>query len=59
MVRNMTHTSPKDPAAHYSVQGVTSNGTKVKGGHVPEDANKQTVSFPPTYLLKHAVKVVK
>ncbi|KAI9756596.1 MAG: hypothetical protein M4579_003774 [Chaenotheca gracillima] len=36
--------SKSDPNAHYSVQGETAAGSKVKGGHVPEDASKQTVN---------------
>ncbi|KAF2260206.1 hypothetical protein CC78DRAFT_547690 [Lojkania enalia] len=42
---NMSHQSKGDPNAHYSVQGETAAGSKVKGGHVTEDASKQTVSF--------------
>lgn len=43
-ITNMSHQSPGDLSAHYSVQGETSAGDKVKGGHVPEDASNQTVS---------------
>lgn len=42
---NMSHGSNGDTNQHYSVQGETSNGGKVKGGHVPEDTPKQTVIF--------------
>ena len=41
----MLHRSPGDLRPHYSVQGEASNGDKVKGAHVPEDASKQTVKF--------------
>lgn len=41
---NMTYGSEGDVNAHYSVQGETDSGSRVKGGHVPEDASKQTVS---------------
>ncbi|KAF2672886.1 hypothetical protein BT63DRAFT_450912 [Microthyrium microscopicum] len=34
--------SKGDPNAHYSVQGETAAGSKVKGGHVTKDASKQT-----------------
>ena len=43
-ITNMTHQSTDDLNAHYSVQGENAAGNKVKGGHVPEDASKQTVS---------------
>ena len=43
-ITNMSHQSEDDQNAHYSVQGETATGSKVKGGHVPEDASKQTVS---------------
>jgi hypothetical protein len=48
----MSHQSKGDPNAHYSVQGETAAGSKVKGGHVTEDASKQTVSFCPCYVFK-------
>ncbi|KAF2786081.1 hypothetical protein K505DRAFT_368534 [Melanomma pulvis-pyrius CBS 109.77] len=41
-ITNMSHQSKSDPNAHYSVQGETAAGSKVKGGHVPEDPSKQT-----------------
>lgn len=41
----MSHRSDGDPNPHYSVQGETAAGSKVKGGHVSEDASKQTVRF--------------
>lgn len=41
---NMTHSSTSDPNAHYSVQGMGSDGSKVNDGHVQEDESKQTVS---------------
>ncbi|KAK0635307.1 hypothetical protein B0T17DRAFT_612196 [Bombardia bombarda] len=34
--------SEGDQNAHYSVQGETATGRKVKGGHIPEDTSKQT-----------------
>ncbi|OCL03993.1 hypothetical protein AOQ84DRAFT_417442, partial [Glonium stellatum] len=46
-VTNMSHQSEGDQNAHYSVQGETDAGSKVKGGHVPEDAFKQAVSQRP------------
>lgn len=46
-ITNMSHKSPGDQNAHYSVQGETATGSKVKGGHVPEDASMQTVSQRP------------
>ncbi|KAH7388829.1 hypothetical protein BKA66DRAFT_569143 [Pyrenochaeta sp. MPI-SDFR-AT-0127] len=44
VVTNMSHQSPGDPNAHYSVQGETGNGTKVKGKHVAENPSNQTAS---------------
>ncbi|KAJ6041574.1 uncharacterized protein N7446_010543 [Penicillium canescens] len=41
-ITNMTHCSPSDPNDHYSVQGETSAGGKVKGNHAQVDASKQT-----------------
>lgn len=41
----MSHQSTGDTNAHYSVQGETAAGGKVRGGHVTEDASQQTVSF--------------
>ena len=39
-------TQSKDESnAHYSVQGETAASSKVKDGHVTEDASKKTVSF--------------
>lgn len=44
----MSHSSLGDSNAHYSVQGETSAGSKVKGNHAQEDESKQTViSTPP------------
>lgn len=48
VITNMSHQSPGDWDAHYSVQGETATGIKVKGGHVSEDESKQTVSWTPT-----------
>lgn len=39
----MTHQSKDDKNAHYSVRDEIAEGSKVKGGHVSEDASKQTV----------------
>ncbi|KAH8714084.1 hypothetical protein GQ44DRAFT_776087 [Phaeosphaeriaceae sp. PMI808] len=44
VVTNMSHQNPGDPNAHYSVQGETGNGIKVKGGHVAENPSNQTAS---------------
>ncbi|EKV04070.1 hypothetical protein Pdw03_1641 [Penicillium digitatum] len=41
-ITNMSHSSLGDPNAHYSVQGETSAGSKVKGNHAQEDESKQT-----------------
>ena len=40
----MSHQNMGDPNAHYSVQGETAAGSRVKGGHAAEEASKQTVS---------------
>ena len=50
----MSHQSKGDPNAHYSVQGETAAGSKVKGGHVTEDASKQTVSFLSMLCFQNA-----
>lgn len=42
----MSHESPGDPNANYSVRGETSNGTKVKSAHVVENPSNQTASDP-------------
>jgi len=39
----MSHQNTGDPNAHYSVQGETSAGSKVRGGHAAEAASQQTV----------------
>lgn len=36
----MSHKSEDDSTAHYSVQGETRIGAKVKGGHITEHAAK-------------------
>ncbi|PYH46600.1 uncharacterized protein BP01DRAFT_18024 [Aspergillus saccharolyticus JOP 1030-1] len=41
-ITNMCHPSDSDPQDHYSIQGEGTTGEKVKGGHVPDDASKQT-----------------
>ncbi|KAF4770775.1 hypothetical protein HAV15_012832 [Penicillium sp. str.  len=41
-ITNMSHSSLGDSNAHYSVQGETSAGSKVKGNHAQEDESKQT-----------------
>ncbi|KAK2764425.1 hypothetical protein FQN54_009119 [Arachnomyces sp. PD_36] len=46
-ITNMSHSSPGDASDHYSVQGESANGSKIKSGHVPQDASKQTVSLLP------------
>lgn len=56
----MSHQSNGDANAHYSVQGETAAGIKVKGGHAAEDSSKQTVSLPSPFrfLLEHAANRV-
>lgn len=47
----MSHSSLGDSNAHYSVQGETGAGSKVKGNHAQEDESKQTVtSTPPLHV---------
>jgi hypothetical protein len=39
----MSHESPSDADAHFTVKGEKDDGSDVKAGHVKEDESKQEV----------------